>query len=44
MIYEPMPKISAQNAHNNIYTAHNAALRKGADLLERRLIDKKRKL
>lgn len=43
MIDEPMPKISAQNAHNNIFTASNAALRKGADLLERRLIDKKRK-
>lgn len=36
MIYEPMPKISSQNAHNNIFTASNAALRKGADLLERR--------
>lgn len=43
MVDDPMPKISAQNAHNNIFTASNAALRKGADLLERRLIDKKRK-
>lgn len=44
MIPEPMPKISTQNAHNNIFTAHNAALRKGADLLERRQKQKWAKL
>ena len=36
MVDDPMPKISAQNAHNTLYKASCAALRKGADLLERR--------
>ena len=43
MVDEPMPKITSQNAHNTLYKASCAALRKGADLLERRQKDHKRK-
>lgn len=33
---KPIPKITSQDAHNTLYKASCAALRKGADLLERR--------
>lgn len=33
---KPIPKITSQDAHETIYKASCAALRKGADLLERR--------
>jgi hypothetical protein len=40
----PMPKITAMDAYSTLYHATTTSLRKAADLVEARLIEKKSKL